>query len=85
MYIRKTKLAIYIPFLFKLSCKVKHALIDSGTSHNFIDPRSAKRLKVELTKMEEPVKVLNVDGFKNAAGTIDTYATIMVKIGSDLH
>ena len=81
MYIRKTKSAIYVPFLFKPTCKVECALIDSSTSHNFIDPKSATRLKVELTKTEEPVKVLNVDGSRNAAGTVDTYATILVKIG----
>jgi hypothetical protein len=66
-------------------CKVEHALIDSGVSHNFIDPKSATRLKVQLTKMERPVKVLNVDGSKNVAGTVDMYAMILVKIGKDLH
>jgi hypothetical protein len=84
MYIRKTKSTIYVPFLFKPSCKVEHALIDSGASHNFMDPKSAKQLRVKLTKMEEPVKVLNVDGSKNMARTIDTYVTILVKIGNDL-
>jgi hypothetical protein len=84
MYIRKTKSAIYVPFLFKPMCKVECTLIDSGASHNFIDPKSATRLKVKLTRMKEPVKVLNVDGSKNAARMVDTYATILVKIGKDL-
>jgi hypothetical protein len=84
MYIRKTKSAIYVPFLFKPTCKVTHALIDSGASHNFIDPKSATRLKVKLTKMKEPVKVLNIDGSKNVAGMVDEYTTILVKIGRDL-
>jgi hypothetical protein len=68
IYIRKTKSAIYVPFLFKPTCKVERALIDSGASHNFIDPKSATRLKVKLTKMEVPVKVLNVDGSKTRQG-----------------
>ena len=84
MYIRKTKSAIYVPFLFKLACKVECTLIDSGASHNFIDLKSATRLKIKLTKLEEPVKVLNVDGSKNAAGTVKTYTTIIIKIGQDL-
>jgi hypothetical protein len=84
MYIRRTKSAIYIPFLFKPMCKVKCALIDSGASHNFIDPKSVKRLAIELTKMDNPVKVLNVDRSKNTAGIVDSYATVGVKLGSDI-
>ena len=84
MYIRKTKSAIYVPLLFRPMCKVEQALIDSGASHNFIDPKLATRLKIKLTRTNEPVKVLNVDGSKNAAGTMDFYATILVKIGQDL-
>ena len=81
MYNRKTKSAIHVPFLFKPLCKVKHALIDSGASHNFMDPKTVARLQVQLGQMEKPIKVLNVDGTTNAAGTINTYATIFVKIG----
>jgi hypothetical protein len=81
MYIRKTKSAIHVPFLFRPSCKVDHALIDSGASHNFMDPKTVTRLHVRLGYMEKPVKVLNVDGTANMAGTINSYATILVKIG----
>ena len=81
MYIRKTKSAIHVPFLFQPSCKVDHALINSGASHNFMDPKTVARLHIQLGHMEKPVKVLNVDGTTNAAGTINLYATILVKIG----
>jgi hypothetical protein len=83
MYIRKTKSAIYIPFLFKPTCKVECVLIDSSASHNFIDPKSIKWLAIELTKMNDLVKVLNVNGSKNAAGIMDSYATIAVRLRSD--
>jgi len=53
-------------------------------SHNFIDLKSVTRLKVELTRMNEPVKVFNVDSLKNVAGIVNSYAMILVKIGQDL-
>ena len=62
MYIRKTKNRIYIPFLFKNTCKVEKVLLDSGTSHNFLDPQTVERLKILLKNLAEPIKVLNVDG-----------------------
>jgi hypothetical protein len=81
--IRKTKSAVYTPFLFKLAGKIECALIDSSASHNFIDPQTVKCLGVQLTRLENPVKVLNMDGSQNTAGTVNSFTTLTMKLRTE--
>src|SRR5579864_2676561 len=82
MYIRKTETGIHVPFMFFPACKVEKALLDSGASHNFLDPKTVERLKIKLTKLPKAVKVLNVDGTDNTAGVVDSYARLTVRLGN---
>jgi hypothetical protein len=41
-----------------------------------------KHLGIQLTQLDNPVKVLNVDESKNAAGMVDFFATLTMKLGT---
>jgi hypothetical protein len=43
-------------------------LVDSGATENFIDMETMNRLKLGTRKLEEPVKLRNIDGSFNKAG-----------------
>ena len=42
-----------------------NALMDSGAEGEFIDQNYARSLGIKQTALEEPIKVLNVDGTQN--------------------
>ena len=46
-----------------------------------MDPKTAKRLKIHLSKLAEPVKILNVDRTQNIAGLVESYAQLDVTLG----
>jgi len=58
-----------------------NALIDSGAEGEFIDQNYARKLGIKRTALEEPIKVLNVDGTQNKQGTITHYAELDLQIG----
>ena len=47
-------------------------LIDSGAKGKFIDQNFTKESGFKTLKLEEPLRVLNVDGTENKRGTIKT-------------
>ena len=49
------------------------ALIDSGTAGEFIDQNYVRKLGIKQTALQEPIKVLNVDGTWNKQGIITHY------------
>src|SRR5260221_3485848 len=72
MYIAKNR-AIQVPF--KLHTREKRvdqkALLDSGATECFINPRAVQRLQLPTKKLLKPRSVRNVDGTLNKAGVID--------------
>jgi len=58
-----------------------NALIDSGAEGEFIDQNYARKLGIKQMALEEPIKVLNVDGTQNKRGTITHYMELDLQIG----
>jgi len=80
---KQTNSAIYLPFTIH-SNKGKageHALVDSGTTGNFIDHRTVKRLGLGTKKLEVLHTVQNIDGTLNRAGTITWSCELLVSQG----
>jgi hypothetical protein len=50
--------------------KTEKALVDSGATENFIDPKVIERLRFPIQKLEQPRIIYNIDGTPNKAGSI---------------
>ena len=46
------------------------ALVNSGATKNFMNLMYAKWLQLPIKQMEEPKKLLNVDGMENKGGEL---------------
>src|SRR5260221_12504690 len=72
MYIARNR-AIQVPF--KLRTREKRvdqkALLDSGATECFINPRTVQWLQLPTKKLLKPCSVRNVDGQPTRAGTIN--------------
>jgi hypothetical protein len=53
-------------------------LVDSGATKNFIDQGTITRLKLGTKKMDEPIRLRNIDGTYNKAGSITHYLDLLV-------
>jgi len=54
------------------------ALIDSGTTKNFINQETVKRLKLGSKKLSEPVQLRNIDRTYNQSGSVTHYIDLLV-------
>ena len=59
--------------------------INCGADINCIDINFAKRNKVNLRKIEKPLKINNVDGSPNDTGAVKYQAMFFFKIGTVIH
>jgi hypothetical protein len=82
MYISE-KESIKLKFTFTCARGVaeERALVDSGTTENFMDRRMVQWLGIGLRKLPEPRRVFNVDGTENQAGALTEYCVLRVKKG----
>ena len=55
------------------------ALLDCGTTHNFIDPRAIKTLSMGTNPLKQPLIVHNMDGTVNHDRTITHYCNLWVR------
>ena len=58
------------------------ALLNTGTTENFIDYKTVARLRLGTQKLTVPKPVFNVDGTNNHHGTITHACDLMVKQGN---
>jgi hypothetical protein len=56
------------------------ALLDCGATENFIHFDYAQRRKLQVKTLEQPRKVINVDGTLNAKGEIKHYVDLELKL-----
>ena len=56
------------------------ALVDSGAGGKFINQNFAQKFKIH--KLDQPLKVYNVDGTENKQGTIKNYVNLKFTIGN---
>ena len=72
-------ICVYLNSLFKRA--ETSALLDSGTTENFINPDYARELKLPIEELAEPCKVFNVDGTQNRHGQITHHTDLEVRTG----
>jgi len=53
-------------------------LIDSGTTENFIDQETIKKLKLGTKKLDEPVQLRNINGTYNQSGSVKNFIDLLV-------
>jgi gag-polyprotein putative aspartyl protease len=54
------------------------ALFDSGATHNLINKRMAKRLRIALQKLKNPQRIQNADFSENKNGSITHYINLEI-------
>ena len=58
------------------------ALVDSGTTENFMNLTYARWLKLPIRSLEKPWKIFNVDGTENKSRELKYYTDLKVQTGS---
>src|SRR5713226_2265126 len=59
------------------------ALVDSGATKNFMNLTYAKWLQLPIKQMDEPRKLLNVDGMENKSRELHYYTDLQVQTGTN--
>src|SRR5258708_26102662 len=59
------------------------ALVDSGATENFMNLQYERGLELPIKKMDEPRKLLNVDGTENKSGELRHYTDLQVQMGNN--
>ncbi len=58
------------------------ALLDSGTTENFMNLNYARWLGLPIKRLEKPRKLFNVDGTLNKAGELRFYMDVSIQTGT---
>ena len=72
-------------FLSKRGKADKHALIDSGTTENFMDHSMVWHLGIGTRKLPVPRRIFNMDGKENIVGRLTKFCTLRVHKGDQNH
>jgi hypothetical protein len=80
MYIFRNDNILEVPIklhLFKGMAE-EVTLIDSGATENFINQGTIKKLKLGTRKLEEPVKLRNIDGTYNQSESVKSFIDLLI-------
>jgi hypothetical protein len=58
------------------------ALVDSGAMENFMDRRLVERMKLGTQRLDQPIKLRNIDGTFNTTGQITHFLDLLVTRGN---
>lgn len=64
--------------------KTESALLDSGATEIFIDPRTVERLRLPIQKLHQPRIIYNIDGTPNQAGSITHRCQLALHFGEEM-
>src|SRR5712672_3651174 len=82
MFITKRN-ALTIKLVLKTTRKTEEALIDSGATENFLDPRTVSKLRLPTEELNKPRSIHNIDGTNNRAGLITKKCRLKVQLGKN--
>ena len=73
--------ALKIKLVLSTTLKTEGALVNSGATENFLDPRVMVKLQLPIEELESPRNILNIDRTNNKAGQITHKSRHNVKLG----
>ena len=71
-----------LQFLHIAETPIADALVDTGATHNFLSPAFVKHHHLELTPLNRPRLIRNIDGTSNKGGRITHFIDLDVTLGS---
>ena len=74
--------ALNIEMVITTTQKTEKALIDSGATENFLDPRTVERFRIPMRKLSQPRIIYNIDGTLNKAGSITHKCQLTTTFGT---
>src|SRR5712672_1751948 len=82
MFITKRN-ALTIKLVLRTTRKTEEALIDSGATENFLDPRTVTKLRLITEDLDKPRSIHNIDATNNQAGLITEKCRLKLRLGND--
>jgi hypothetical protein len=76
--------ALNIDMITTMIHKTKKALVDSGATKNFIDPKVIEQLWFPIRKLEQPQIIYNIDGTPNKAESITHKCPIKLQFKDEI-
>jgi predicted aspartyl protease len=80
MFITKRN-TLKIKLVLTTTQKTEEALIDSGATENFLDPRTVSKLRLPTEELEKPRSIHNIDGTSNQGGLITRKCHLNIQMG----
>jgi hypothetical protein len=83
MYIFRSDNRLEVPITLHLlkGMTEEVALVDSGTTENFIDQETVKKLKLGSKKLSELVRLRNINGTYNQSESVTHFIDLLVNRG----
>src|SRR5229473_4393307 len=69
-----------INFLLSMTLETEKALIDSGATEDFIDPRTVSQMKLPTKKLNKDWTIHNISGTTNSTGNITQKCLLNLQI-----
>ena len=73
-----------VQFLHTTETPITNALVDTGATHNFLSPTFVNHHHLELTPLDRPCIIQNIDGTSNKGGRITHFIDLDITLGTQL-